>query len=98
MFRSKNILSKQKASVKGNYKFNEKDINMKLAISISFLYLSFVFTAASQSLNNRVSKDNMQAIYDEVKTPYKYGLVMVPDSNKKKWIVQLYSEKAGNGL
>ncbi|SEP33010.1 glycosylase [Mucilaginibacter sp. OK283] len=33
---------------------------------------------------NTVSNKVMQDIYQQVKTPYKYGLVMVPDSNSKK--------------
>lgn len=31
-----------------------------------------------------VSHEKMQQIYNEVKTPYKYGLIMVPDSNNYK--------------
>ncbi|MGE4587951.1 MAG: hypothetical protein AB7D05_11480, partial [Mangrovibacterium sp.] len=31
-----------------------------------------------------VSQEKMEAIYREVKTPFKYGLILVPDSNSCK--------------
>ena len=31
-----------------------------------------------------ISKDVMQRIYDEVRTPYKYGLVVAPTDNYHK--------------
>jgi predicted GH43/DUF377 family glycosyl hydrolase len=33
------------------------------------------------SLPVKISEDKMKEIYEEVKTPYKYGLILVPDSN-----------------
>jgi predicted GH43/DUF377 family glycosyl hydrolase len=47
----------------------------------------FLLSAGSAFAQNSVRKvpDNvMQKLYDEVKTPYKYGLVMVPEDNSKK--------------
>jgi predicted GH43/DUF377 family glycosyl hydrolase len=42
-------------------------------------------TASVESaLKNPVSATLMQKIYEEVKTPYKYGLVMVPEDNAHK--------------
>src|ERR1044072_5082008 len=38
----------------------------------------------AQSSNTVVSQNIMQSIYEEVKTPYKYGLVLVPESDSKK--------------
>lgn len=37
-----------------------------------------------KQLPESVSQQKMDEIYNEVKTPYKYGLVMVPDSNSYK--------------
>lgn len=45
--------------------------------------LCSVFCIA-QNLNQRqVSQTEMAKVYDEVKTPYKYGLVIAPEDNKK---------------
>jgi beta-xylosidase len=38
----------------------------------------------AQTRNKAVPEKVMQDIYQQVKTPYKYGMVMVPDSNSKK--------------
>ncbi|HPR30991.1 MAG TPA: hypothetical protein PLK12_02805 [Prolixibacteraceae bacterium] len=54
-------------------------INFLLVVTIFILSVS-----CSKKLPVDVSQDVMQEIYDEVKTPYKYGLVMVPDSNRYK--------------
>ena len=46
-----------------------------------------LFTAnglVAQEQNNTVSPAQMQEIFEEVKTPYKYGLVMVPTDDSKK--------------
>ncbi|WP_163712582.1 glycoside hydrolase family protein [Mangrovibacterium lignilyticum] len=37
-----------------------------------------------KALPESVSQQKMDEIYNEVKTPYKYGLIMVPDSNSYK--------------
>ncbi|WP_372772531.1 hypothetical protein [Mangrovibacterium sp.] len=37
-----------------------------------------------KELSETVSQQKMEEIYKEVKTPYKYGLIMVPDSNSYK--------------
>ncbi|WP_346863407.1 hypothetical protein [uncultured Draconibacterium sp.] len=47
------------------------------------LVLSF-FSACKKELPTVVPAEKMKAIYEEVKTPFKYGLIMVPDSNKYK--------------
>lgn len=55
--------------------------NISLLISIIFL---FSCSGRKADLAKRVSKEKMQEIYEEVKTPYKYGLIMVPDSSNYK--------------
>ncbi len=46
--------------------------------------LMVIFASCSKELPKVVSKEKMQEIYDEVKTPYKYGLIMVPESKDLK--------------
>src|SRR4051794_23938822 len=50
--------------------------------------LSFTFlmsqVAFAQSTKNDISAAKMREIYNEVKTPYKYGLVMVPEDEQHK--------------
>ncbi|MEN6454957.1 MAG: hypothetical protein ABFD10_11915 [Prolixibacteraceae bacterium] len=41
--------------------------------------------AAKKQLPEVVATEKMQEIYDEVKTPFKYGLILVPDSNSHKF-------------
>jgi len=48
---------------------------------ISILTASFAY---AQQAKNPVSAAVMEKIYQEVKTPYKYGLVMVPTDNQHK--------------
>ena len=43
------------------------------------LILSFSYPVFTQPI---VSKEKMHQVYEEIKTPYKYGLVIVPDSTK----------------
>ena len=44
-----------------------------------------VWTGAfAQSDIKKVPEAKMKEIYEEVKTPYKYGMVVVPDDNSKK--------------
>jgi predicted GH43/DUF377 family glycosyl hydrolase len=38
----------------------------------------------AQSEVKKVSEEVMQKVYNEVKTPYKYGLIIVPEDNSKK--------------
>lgn len=54
----------------------------------SILIASLVFACCSQlyaqSEKNKVPEKVMQEIYEQVKTPYKYGMVVVPQDNSKK--------------
>jgi hypothetical protein len=38
---------------------------------------------AAAADTNSIAHDRMQAIYDEVKTPFKYGVVLEPPAGKK---------------
>jgi len=53
-------------------------------LSAVLCLLFFYKQAASQSNINQVSAQRMREIYEEVKTPYKHGLVLVPDDDSKK--------------
>lgn len=58
---------------------------MKLkAASLMFLILLATTVLRAQSDKNPVSQEKMEKIYNEIKTPYKYGLVVVPTANSKK--------------
>lgn len=50
-----------------------------------FLFLSlFCLTVFAQNSARTVSKERMQAVFNEIKTPYKYGLVVVPKNDSQK--------------
>jgi predicted GH43/DUF377 family glycosyl hydrolase len=52
-----------------------------------FLWVSGLFSCASPNknkLNKEVTKEVLQEIYEEVKSPHKYGLVMVPPNDDLK--------------
>lgn len=48
------------------------------------LVVSLFFASCTNELPKTVTPEVMQEIYEEVKTPHKYGLILVPDSNKYK--------------
>lgn len=50
-------------------------------ISLAAIFLSVSLFAQAKK---EVSQSKMQEIYEEVKTPYKYGLVLVPPNNSMK--------------
>lgn len=53
---------------------------------ITILYTSVIAQSSALSRNQGIKIDpaKMQQLYEEIKTPYKYGLVVVPRSNDKK--------------
>jgi predicted GH43/DUF377 family glycosyl hydrolase len=56
----------------------------KFLQAIPFLwFVTALITEAVQAETNSVSLERMQAIYDEVKTPFKYGVVLEPPPGKK---------------
>ncbi len=46
--------------------------------------ICFLSIAAFSQTDKTVSAEKMQSIYEEVKTPYKYGLVIVPKNDSQK--------------
>ncbi len=57
-----------------------KTLNVLVIIAV----VVAAFTSCKKELPKTVSKEKMQEIYEEVKTPFKYGLVMVPEDDSKK--------------
>ena len=60
-----------------------KTNNNQEGIRVWSVLLFYLFTFLP-SLADDISKENMQRIYDEVRTPYKYGLVIAPTDNYHK--------------
>jgi predicted GH43/DUF377 family glycosyl hydrolase len=50
----------------------------------SAIIFSFLIISCSKELPTIVPDKVMTQIYEEIKTPYKYGLILVPDSNNYK--------------
>ncbi len=67
---------------------------MKKLLIISFL-ASLLCQSQAQSVLNQVPDEQMQKIYEEIKTPYKYGLVMVPPGDSKKMDCPSVFRKSG---
>ena len=57
---------------------------LKYTLLCALLVLLGLTKTYAQSERNKVPVRKMQEIYTQVKTPYKYGLVMVPTDNSKK--------------
>jgi predicted GH43/DUF377 family glycosyl hydrolase len=51
---------------------------------IAFFILATVMSCSSKMIKREITKEVMQEIYNEIKTPYKYGLIMVPTDNSYK--------------
>lgn len=51
---------------------------------ITLLVLVLSACSGKQELPTTVSAEKMQEVYEEIKTPYKYGLVLAPDSDSLK--------------
>ena len=47
---------------------------------------------------NPVPASKMQQVFNEVKTPYKYGLVLTPDDKGKWWIARVSSDIKNHGI
>ncbi|MFV8341301.1 glycosylase [Flavobacterium sp. XS2P39] len=57
----------------------------KIFSATAVLIFAVLFTSCSSKMKKREITDGvMQEIYNEIKTPYKYGLVMVPTDNSYK--------------
>lgn len=59
-------------------------IRQKIKTGLLLLTLMPFTGLYAQSEINKVPEQKMREIYEEVKTPYKYGLVIAPDDNSKK--------------
>ena len=46
------------------------------------LSILFLFGCSAKNLPTNVSEEKMQAIYEQIKTPYKYGIVIRPPQKK----------------
>ena len=57
---------------------------MKLLSSISVVLLLTGISVKAQNAGKQVPQEVMEKVYNEVKTPHKYGLVVVPSDNSKK--------------
>jgi predicted GH43/DUF377 family glycosyl hydrolase len=57
---------------------------MKRELFILLLFSVLLGACSQKKLPVTVSQEKMGKIYSEIKTPYKYGLVLVPDSNSYK--------------
>lgn len=55
-------------------------MNSTNKLSLLFLFLLISVVMFSQT----VSKSKMEEVYEEIKTPYKYGMVIAPQTNYKK--------------
>src|SRR6185312_5111183 len=59
-------------------------MKLKYIFFVVLLGLLDVSLGYTQSTSVKVPDKVMQSIYEHVKTPYKYGLVVAPDDNSKK--------------
>ncbi len=57
-----------------------KTINALILIAV----VAITFASCKKELPKTVSPEKMKEVYEEVKTPYKYGLVMAPEDQSKK--------------
>jgi len=59
-------------------------MKLKQIILTTLIGIAGLGSVKAQSDINKVPDNVMQQVYDQVKTPYKYGLVVVPADNSKK--------------
>jgi hypothetical protein len=64
----------------------------------SLLALLFVVVCYASFGQKSISSQEMKAIYEEVKTPYKYGLVLVPEDTEHKMDCPTVFRKGKNGI
>lgn len=66
----------------------DNEFNMRkelfLIVLTAILFVACGTNSVKRELPATVSTEKMQQVYEEVKTPFKYGLVMVPEDNLKK--------------
>src|SRR5690606_20578595 len=59
-------------------------MNIRNVLLVSLCLLSLAGVANAQADKKVVSDERMQAVYNEIQTPHKYGLVMVPPDDSEK--------------
>ncbi|MFL5741469.1 MAG: glycosylase, partial [Flavisolibacter sp.] len=57
---------------------------MKPKFSLLFILALQISYGFSQTKSRQVSQQTMQQVYEEIKTPYKFGLVVVAESDSQK--------------
>ena len=70
-----------KEQKKLNSQLNHSDTETQ---SLTKCVLFSLCVLCSSLVNSQVSQEVMQQVYDEVKTPFKYGLVVTPENETKK--------------
>jgi hypothetical protein len=81
-----------KKQKKLSFKFLNREVRKPLPVTkIGLVFLGVLIAFVGQS---QVPQSVMQQVYNEVKTPFKYGLVVAPTAESKKLIVHLFSAKA----
>lgn len=53
-------------------------------MNIYYLALLFILSAGNLFAQAEVPKSKMEEVYEEIKTPYKYGMVIAPQTNDRK--------------
>jgi predicted GH43/DUF377 family glycosyl hydrolase len=64
-------------------RLNQPEYHKMNHLPLLFFLLTSTLSWAQKS-NSSVSNGEMEAIYNEIKTPYKYGLVLVPEDDSRK--------------
>ena len=57
---------------------------MKRELIVLLVFSVLLGACTKKKLPKTVSQQKMEEIYNEIKTPYKYGLVLIPDSSSFK--------------
>lgn len=75
--------------------------NIMKVFSVVVIFFHFCLSVSGQSglnLSRTVSEEKMKEIYNEIKTPFKYGLVVVPESKNLKIDCPTIFRKGGKWL
>ena len=63
----------------------KQGIKKTMGKSVCLLSCVFLLSCCLSASAQAITKENMQKVYDEVRTPYKYGLVVAPNDNYHKY-------------
>jgi predicted GH43/DUF377 family glycosyl hydrolase len=80
------LTTKRNQPVKRQKKSDSKNTRHQgnKAQGIKNSFFVFLCVLCAYVVSSQVPQDVMQKVYEEVKTPYKYGLVVTPENNTKK--------------